>query len=189
MKINTRDMILVSFFAALTIVGAKVSINLPYVPASLQLVFCCFAGIMLGARLGMLSQLIYMIIGLIGIPVFSKPIAGPQYILQPTFGYIIGFIVAAYVIGFIREKYNKIFIAVLCGIMVDYIIGVAYMYGIINLYIGKPMSLQVALMVGFVPFIVKDIFVGVIVAAIATATIPALKSAGLMTVTSKVNRK
>lgn len=185
MKINTREMILVSFFATLTIIGAKVSLNLPYVPASLQLVFCCFAGILLGARLGMLSQLIYMVIGLIGIPVFSKPIAGPQYILQPTFGYIIGFIAAAYVIGFIRERYNKIFIAILVGIIVDYIIGVSYMYGMINLYIGKAMSIQAALMVGFVPFILKDIFVGVIVSIIATATIPALKSAGLL----KVSRK
>jgi len=185
MKINTREMILVSFFATLTIIGAKVSLNLPYVPASLQLVFCCFAGILLGARLGMLSQLMYMVIGLIGIPVFSKPIAGPQYILQPTFGYIIGFIAAAYVIGFIRERYNKIFIAILVGIIVDYIIGVSYMYGIINLYIGKVMTIQAALMVGFVPFILKDIFVGVIVSIIATATIPALKSAGLL----KVSRK
>lgn len=156
------------------------SINLPYVPASLQLIFCCFAGIMLGARLGMLSQLIYMIIGLIGIPVFSKPIAGPQYILQPTFGYIIGFIVAAYVIGFIRERYNKIFTAVFCGIIINYIIGVSYMYLIINLYIGKPMSLQGALLVGFVPFIVKDIVAGIMVSIIAKTIIPTLKSAGLL---------
>ncbi|MBC8060316.1 MAG: biotin transporter BioY [Clostridiaceae bacterium] len=185
MKISTRDMILVSFFATLTIVGAKVSISLLYVPISLQLVFCCFAGILLGAKLGMLSQLIYMIIGLIGIPVFSKPIAGPQYILQPSFGYIIGFIVAAYVIGYIREKYNKIVIAVLCGIMIDYIIGVSYMYLIINLYIGKSMSLQGALAAGFVPFIVKDIVAGIIVSAIAAATLPALKGAGLLKVNTK----
>ena len=180
MKISTRDMILVSFFAALMVVGAKISLNLPFIPASLQLVFCCFAGILLGARLGTLSQLIYMIIGLIGIPVFSKPMAGPQYILLPSFGYIIGFVVAAYVIGFIRERYNKIFIAVLCGIMIDYIIGIPYMYAIINLYIGKSMSFQRVLSIGFVPFIVKDLVGGAIVAAIATATIPALKSAGLL---------
>lgn len=180
MKISTRDMILVSLFAAITVVGAKISINLPFVPASLQLVFCCFAGVLLGARLGMLSQLIYMIIGLIGIPVFSKPVAGPQYILQPTFGYVLGFVLAAFVVGLIMEHFKNPFAAIFTGIFVDYLVGVSYMFLIVNVYMGKAMTIQTVLKVGVMPFIAKDIIGGIVVSLVATAVMPALKNAGLL---------
>ena len=180
MKIDTRDMILASLFTALTVVGAKISINLPFVPASLQLLFCCFAGILLGAKLGMLSQFIYMIIGLMGLPVFSKPVAGPQYILQPTFGYVLGFVVAAFAVGLIKEHFKNIFVAVFTGIILDYIVGVSYMFLIVNIYMGKAMTVQSALKAGVMPFIAKDIIGGIIVSLVAAAVLPALKNSGLL---------
>jgi len=100
---NTRDLILVALFAALTAVGAFIKIPIPYVPFTLQYFFCALAGIILGSKLGALSQIIYVAVGLVGAPVFTDG-GGITYIFKPTFGYLIGFIVAAYVIGKIREK-------------------------------------------------------------------------------------
>ena len=104
---KTKNLILVSLFAALTAVGAFIRIPIPFVPFTLQYLFCAFAGILLGPKLGALSQIIYVGMGLIGIPVFTEG-GGIAYVFKPTFGYLIGFIVAAYVIGKIAEKIQDI---------------------------------------------------------------------------------
>ena len=102
MKLATKEIILVALFAALTAAGAFIKIPIPYVPFTLQFLFCALAGILLGAKLGGLSQISYVAMGLIGIPVFTEG-GGPAYIFQPTFGYLIGFIMGSYVIGKITE--------------------------------------------------------------------------------------
>lgn len=79
-----RDLILVAMFAALTAIGAFIKIPIPYVPFTLQFLFCAFAGMILGARLGALSQIIYVAIGLAGIPVFTEG-GGIGYVFKPTF--------------------------------------------------------------------------------------------------------
>ena len=101
--IKTRNLILVAMFAALTAVGAFIKVPIPYIPFTLQYLFCALAELILGSRLGALSQIVYVAIGLSGVPVFTEG-GGLGYIFKPTFGYLIGFIVAAYVIGKIREN-------------------------------------------------------------------------------------
>ncbi|WP_084758018.1 biotin transporter BioY [Defluviitalea phaphyphila] len=66
---NTKNLILVGIFAALTAVGAFIKIPIPYVPFTLQYLFCALAGIILGSKLGALSQIIYVAVGLAGVPV------------------------------------------------------------------------------------------------------------------------
>lgn len=185
MKLKTKDMILSAIFAALAVVGAKISIPIPPVPVTLQLFVCCFAGMLLGARLGLLSQTVYILIGLIGLPVFAGSSAGPAYILSPTFGYIIGFALAAYIIGKISEKSSKFniktaLISVFSGIFVTYLIGVPYMYFIIKLYMGKNITIMYAIEKGLLPFIVKDALLGILVAITAAAAVPALIKSGLL---------
>ena len=80
---------------ALTAVGAFIKIPLPYIPFTLQTFFVFYSGILLGAKLGMLSQIIYILIGLVGIPVFSNG-GGPSYVFQPSFGFLIGFIISTF---------------------------------------------------------------------------------------------
>lgn len=179
MKLNTRDMILTSLFTALTAIGAFIKIPIPPVPVTLQLFFCCFAGFLLGSKLGMLSQLLYVIIGLCGIPIFTAG-GGPSYIFNPTFGYLIGFIIAAYVIGKISESKDNItikdsIIAVNSGIAVIYAIGVPYLYIIMNFYLGKNFTFKQAILTGFLPFIVKDLILGFIVSLTAVKVVPVLR--------------
>ena len=184
MKIKTRDMILVAMFSALMAVGAYIKILFPVVPLSFQPFFCAFSGIILGSKLGALSQIIYTIIGLIGIPVFTQG-GGIGYIFKPSFGFILGFIAGAYVIGKVSETLKTIsfknsLISVMTGLAVINIIGVTYLYLIAKFYLGNSeMTLWKAISTGFLPFILKDIILYVVVAITATAVLPILKKAGL----------
>lgn len=87
---RTRTITLCGLFAALTAIGAFIKIPLPppLVPFTLQFLFCALAGVLLGSKVGALSQLIYVLVGLVGIPVFTEG-SGLHYVVKPTFGYLI----------------------------------------------------------------------------------------------------
>jgi biotin transport system substrate-specific component len=177
MKVNVRDMTLVALFAALMVVGAYVRIPLPMVPVTFQPFFCAFAGILLGARLGLLSQLVYIAMGLLGLPVFSGG-GGVTYIFKPTFGYILGFAAAAYVIGKISEKLKKSDVfsnlaALITGLIVIYAVGVPYTYVILKFYLNQPGARIVWSSV--VPFLVKDFLLFVLIALTAVKIVPAVR--------------
>lgn len=190
-KITVRNMILVSLFAALTAIGAFISIPIPYVPFTLQFLFCAFAGILLGSKLGFLSQLLYVLIGLAGAPVFTKG-GGIGYVFQPTFGYLLGFIVAGFLIGKVMETYKKInFISVLMasliGLGVVYILGVPYLYYALKYFAGTPISWAVAIKAGFILCVGGDLVTCGIVAIISPAILKGLKAAGIKTYNLRVN--
>ena len=106
-----------------------------------------------------MSQLVYIFTGLVGFPIFTKG-GGIHYVLQPTFGYLIGFAVGAYVIGKIienREKTVKNFLlANSVGLIVFYIFGSIYLYLIMNFYLGKSFSINNAIVGGFLIFLPWD---------------------------------
>lgn len=179
---NTRNLILVAMFAALTAIGAFIKIPIPYVPFTLQYLFCALAGIILGSRLGALSQLVYVGIGLAGVPVFTEG-GGINYIFKPTFGYLVGFIAAAYVIGKAREKVKELtFIKtigiLLLGLFFIYIFGVVYLYISYNLYLGKNISFYFAFFYGFVVCIAGDLVLTVFAAYISVKILPLLRKSG-----------
>ena len=93
----------VAGFALLTWAGARIAVPLPFtpVPGTLQTLAVLLAGLFLGARAGAASQVLYLSVGLAGIPVFALPGAGPGYLLGPTGGYLLGFALAAWVTGWI----------------------------------------------------------------------------------------
>lgn len=159
MKITLKDMIRVSLFSGLMVVGAFIKIPLPFLPVTLQGFFCALAGILLGARLGLLSQLIYILMGLLGLPVFSSG-GGITYILNLSFGYIIGFALAAFVIGWLSERLGQVnfknaLISLYSGLTVMYLCGLGYAYLLSVLYLNKPNAAFVSMVI--VPFIIKDI--------------------------------
>ncbi len=182
MKLTLREMILIAIFAALTAIGAFIKIPTPIVPFTLQFLFCAYSGIFLGARNGLYSQLLYVTIGLIGIPIFASG-GGPTYVLQPTFGYLLGFITCSYVIGYFSQNLTKITFlktlsVTLLGLGFVYLFGVSYLYLIINFYLQKQMAISTAITVGFVPYITADFLLSILVALTAVRIIPILKKSG-----------
>lgn len=94
-------------FTTLTALGARLTIRIGPVPFTLQVFFVLLAGMVLGSRLGAMSQAAYLALGLAGAPVFAAPpFAGPGYLLGPTGGYLLGFIAGAYVTGLVIEKWG-----------------------------------------------------------------------------------
>lgn len=160
---TVKEMTLISMFAALTAVGAFLKIPIPYVPFTLQFLFVILAGLLLGSRLGLLSQVIYIAVGLSGAPVFASG-GGIGYVLQPTFGYLLGFAAAAYAVGRLREKWKKdglkySFIYCLVGLALVYAIGAAYLYLIMNYVAGTPFTIKQTLWFGVVLCLPGDLLI------------------------------
>ncbi len=171
-SLSTRALTRVAVFAALTAVGAFVRIPLPYVPFTLQTFFVLFAGSLLGSRLGLLSQVIYLALGLMGLPIFAHG-GGPSYVLHPSFGYLLGFAAAAYIIGLVVERANErslktYLLANLLGLGIIYLIGLPYLHVILNNVVGVEFSLTRTLWAGMVVFLPGD-FLKALVAARAAA--------------------
>jgi biotin transport system substrate-specific component len=179
-NMKTRDLVLVAFFAAMTAVGAFITIPLPFVPITMQFFFCALAGLLLGSKLGMLSQLVYVAAGLVGFPIFTKG-GGITYIFQPSFGYLIGFVLGAYVIGKVREHYpaltyRNLSLAILSGLGVIYLVGVPYLYTMMNLYLGQGKSMMWAVKAGLLTALPGDLLKTILIVVIAKAVIPSLEN-------------
>lgn len=165
MNLTTRDITFTAVFtAAACMVGFALKIIPPaLVPFSLLPLIAMLAGGLLGSRLGALSMVLYTLIGLVGLPVFSAPpFGGLSYIFQPTFGFVLGFIVCAFASGKILENKKKPTLylysaAMLAGLGGLYIVGLTYLYLILNLYLGRATGFAELLMLGFLPFILFDL--------------------------------
>ena len=136
---RTRNMILCALFVALIIIGAYIKIPIPYVPFTLQFLFVMMAGLLLGPKWGTMSVCIYILLGLIGVPVFTSG-GGPSYVLQPTFGYIIGFAVGAFATGKIahavpKPDIKRLLIADFVSLLIVYFFGTLYFFLIKNVFI------------------------------------------------------
>ncbi len=124
-QFTTREMVRVSLFASLTAVGGLISIPLPLglVPLSLQSLITYLAGIFLGPFLGAASQLVYILLGCLNLPVFAGGLAGYAVLLGPTGGYLWGFVLASFVIGSlvrVRRSTWWVLLALLAGTAVIY---------------------------------------------------------------------
>jgi len=172
MQNKTLSLTVMSLFASLTAIGAFIKIPLPVIPFTLQILFVYLAGCLLGSKKGMVSQLLYVGIGLIGIPVFASG-GGPEYVLKPTFGYLIGFIIAAYVIGLIIEKIKepslKHFIfANFIGLIIVYLFGIIYVYVSLNTWLDTPTSFKAVMIMGVAYSIGQDLVLAIFGSFLAT---------------------
>jgi biotin transport system substrate-specific component len=161
MREKSTEIAMVSLFAALTAVGAFIRVPIPYVPLTLQTLIVMLAGLILGGRLAALSQLLYLAIGLLGLPIFAQG-GGPGYVLQPSFGFLLGFIAGAYLIGRMVERVEKLsfprtLAALLLGQAAIYILGIAYLHFNLNFIIHKPTSLHASIKIGLLVFIPGEI--------------------------------
>lgn len=175
---KVRNLILVALFAALTAIGAFIKIPMPIAPITLQTLFCILAGMLLGPWLGALSQIVYIALGLAGLPIFTAG-GGPGYIFQPTFGYLLGLIAGAFVCGLIVQRAKKprfmpFLLAALACMFTVYLFGLPYLYFIMNLYMHKAISAGTAIISGCVLFIPGDLLKCLVAALLAVKLRPAL---------------
>ena len=148
---KTKYLILTGLFAALTAIGAYIHIPFPTVPITLQIFFALMAGGLLGKKYGFLSQVIYVLIGAIGLPVFAGGTGGIGILFGPTGGYIFGFLAAGYIAGFGKQKFLTKSIYMLLGLAAIYILGVS------GLMIFAGLEFIPAITTGVTPFIIGDL--------------------------------
>jgi biotin transport system substrate-specific component len=152
----------VVFVTVLTVVAAQVSVPLPFtpVPFTLQPMVVLLGGAALGSRLGMSSQILYIAIGLAGLPVFAASPVLPQgfgRLLGPTGGYLMSYPIAAFAAGYLAERgfdrrYLTSVVAMAAGLAIIFTCGVAWMA------FGTPnVGLTAAIATGLIPFIPADI--------------------------------
>lgn len=180
---RTRSIILCGLFAALTVVGGYIRIPLPVIPFTLQYFFVAFSGLLLGSRRGAAAQLVFLLSGLAGLPVFTKG-GGPSYVFEPSFGYIVGFVFSAFAVGAYMEKVKDYSVrhcltACLLGMLIDYALGVIHMYLILNFYLGKATSVPSVVFSGAVVFAPKDLALCILTALCCQKLVPMLKRMGL----------
>ena len=140
---RTKNLVLCALFVALIAVGTYIKIPTPLLPLTLQTLFVVLAGLLLGRKYGAVSVCVYVGAGLIGLPVFTGSA------MNPTFGYILGFIGGAWVAGYIAEKFRPCFmtwtLGGVAGIGVIYAVGIPYYYVMSKYYLGNELGVKTLL--------------------------------------------
>ncbi|HWQ45165.1 MAG TPA: biotin transporter BioY [Methanosarcina barkeri] len=167
-----RMMVFASLFAALTAAGSYIQIPMPFspVPITLQVFFVLLAGSMLKSKWGSLSMIVYTLLGIAGLPVFAGGSSGMGVLLGPTGGYIVGFILAAYIIGKLSEKAENTTRSKLLINALNMSIGVLVLYacGFFQLMLMAEIGPGTALTLGIIPFIPGEIVKTAVAAYIAS---------------------
>lgn len=169
------DLAAATAFAALTALGARVSLHLPFtpVPVTGQVFSVLLAGAVLGPRLGLVSQAEYLAAGAAGLPVFAHG-GGPAAMLGPTGGYLVGFPLAALVVGLCAERLGdrgwRLALGCLCGALVVHISGAAW-FGVWASIVRGSAALSAVLSQSLLPFLAVD----VVKALAAAAAAPGLR--------------
>jgi biotin transport system substrate-specific component len=159
-------MVYASLFAALTAAGAWIAIPLPYGPVTLQTLFTMLAGALLGPYFGALAMIVYVLLGLIGLPVYAQGQSGLGTLVGPAGGYLVGFIVGAVVIGLLVRLKKKPGFLWLCMAMAIGTLAV-YAFGVAQLSFVAGMPLDRAILIGALPFVPGDLLKIVVAALIA----------------------
>lgn len=171
-KLKTQDFAFIGVFAAVIALCAWIQIPVGAVPVTLQTFAVCAAAGLLGAKRGVLTVLVYILLGLIGVPVFSGFGAGAGVLFGVTGGYIIGFILTALIVGLAVDKLGKrlwVYLAsMLIGIAVCYAFGTAWFILLYTKRTGA-ITLGGALSMCVLPFIVPDLVKISLAAAVCTA--------------------
>lgn len=174
-RAKIRDMTLISLFIVLAVIGGRISVPFFSIPFTLQVLVCLLTGALLGARRALAAQSIYLFMGLMGLPVFALG-GGIGYILQPSFGYLPGMLLASVLVGFLSDRIQKkadrrkipVYLLInLVGLAVIYTVGVLYLYLIRSFYIGDSITFIRAIQLGMLPYLITDGFYCLLAAFLA----------------------
>lgn len=171
--------ILTALFAALTAAGAFVRIPFPLAAVTLQFLFTALSGMLLGAKWGAVSQAVYVLLGLAGLPVFALG-GGVSYVLQPTFGYVLGLIPAAWVIGRLTRGCRTLWralVAMVAGLGVLYAVGVPYLWMIANGLLRQDVPVWQIVCSGMLLYLPGDVLKIVLAAVLGCAVQKRLRGA------------
>jgi biotin transport system substrate-specific component len=158
----------VLFVTALTAAAAQISVPLPFtqVPFTFQPIVVLMGGLVLGSRLGCASQVLYLIAGLAGLPVFAASVTlppGPLRLLGPTGGYLMAYPLAAFVTGYLAERgfdrrYFSTVLAMLAGLAIVYAFGTTWLALFARTLSGNAaIGFSAALATGVLPFAIPDV--------------------------------
>lgn len=148
------DMVYTAMFTALICVCSIISVPVGQIPVTLQTFAVCVSAAVLGLKRGTASVLIYILIGTLGLPVFSGMSGGFGVLAGPTGGYIVGFIITAAVVGFTADRTNRrivpLIVSMAVGILLCYAVGTPWFM------IVTKMDLAVSLGYCVIPFLIPD---------------------------------
>ena len=155
-KIKTKQMVLIALMTAVTCVLGPLSIPLPFSPVPISFTnFAIFLAIfVLGMKNGTISFIIYLLLGAVGVPVFSSFRGGLQVLAGPTGGYLIGFIFLALIMGFALDHFDRKLVPTIIGMIIGMV--VCYAFGTVWLAKLLSLSFKEGLMMGVIPYLPGD---------------------------------
>lgn len=177
-----KKMIGAAFFAAIISVLSQFYIPIGAVPHTLQVMAVVLAGVVMGPTYGAVSVIVWILLGLCGLPVFTMGHSGPTVLAGPTGGFIIGFIIQAWLCGFCRVSrigWIRSAAIALASLAVPYIIGLIGFMTVFAFFLHKTMTWQTAVtacVIPFLPFDIIKVFLGLF---IGSRIAKALEKAGL----------
>lgn len=159
---NTKRITKIALMIALTIAGAYITIPLPELPFTLQTLFALLSGLLLSRRDALISQLIYITLGLIGLPVFAAGGGGLAYVLRPSFGYILCLPTLAYFSSLLKDK--NIYLAVYMPLILLLFIGGTWLILVGKLYLAKGIGmLFVSIILIYIPIEIVKGTIGIFI--------------------------
>lgn len=158
-RLDARSITSVGLAVALLVIGSAIALPIGPVPISLQSLVVLTIGITMGKRLGVMAVTVYVIAGLIGLPVFAGLKGGPQYIFAPTFGFIMAFILAAYIVGAGYESSSNMrrYASLMAATILIYTIGASYFYLVQSVHLGNSIPFVKVLQLTVLPFVLGDL--------------------------------
>ena len=154
-----KNLLYVGLITAMIAVSAFMNIPNPYLPFTLQMLVVFVIPAIFGSRLSFYGVLLYLVLGLIGLPIFASG-GGISYLMRPSFGFLIGFLLAVIPSGIIAKRMDNVYgytLSTLVSLVIIYSIGFIYFYLSINYLKDKAMDISTALDLSVYPFILPAI--------------------------------
>ncbi len=176
-KIATKEIVCVGMFAAILAVLSQISLPMPSgVPVTLQTFAVALTGVVLAWKLGTVSTLIYILLGAVGVPVFSGFSGGVQVLVNYTGGFIWGFIVMALLCGIGIQRKNKV-LGIALGLAG---LAVCHLFGVIQFMVVLKMGFAESFLLASMPYIIKDVISVVLAYIVGSQIRTRLIKAGLL---------
>ncbi len=177
---KTKDMTLIAIMIGILIICSQLALPIGPVPITLQTLAVLVIGYLLTPKNAVMTTLLYLVLGLIGFPIFSNFTGGLQAVLLPSFGFALAFIPATYLQAKYLNKHSsfKVRNLVIAGFIntaVTYCMGLTYMAFILNVYLESQLNFMGVLFAGFFPFILGDIIKLTLAITVAKRLYPILQ--------------